>query len=327
MRSFLGLGLVSSLVVCGVACGGSGDTPPVAATDFGFNKPDASLKANMDMGDDNWVEVGPADFSCLNTPASDLPTTVAVTLQTEVRDFQSDNLVPGAMINVFHGQDESMQFDSQVADDGAQVAFTIPIGTTRFGYKMIDPESLDTLLLNQKVDPNEPLQTEGNIRSVSKSTAATLPALIGISRTPGTGVLAGAMRDCQDREVSGFIAAVSTTSGVAASPGAHADVLEYVDGGKVSGADTYYFSSSVGLPVRHRKVLASGEISGKSQGSEDGLFMVVELASAPDAFVQVWGYLDDAALAADELTLVAELHTESIPDTVITGSYEPLRSE
>jgi hypothetical protein len=75
-------------------------------------------------------------------------------------------------------------------------------------------------------------------------------------------------------------------------------------------------SSSVGLPVRHTQ---------KSAGSEDGLFMIVELAPAPTAFVQVWGYVDDAALAADQISLVAELQTESVADTVITGSYEPLR--
>jgi hypothetical protein len=319
MRAFLGLGLVSSLV----ACGGGESTPPDAAVeDFGFLKPAASMKANMEVGEDQWQEIGPADFSCLNTPNADVATTVDVALSTVVRDFQSDNLVPGANIIVFRDQDVTNPFDTKMSStEDATVTIDIPTGTKRFGYKMTctapcDPESLDTLLLNQKVDPDEPAQTEGSIRTVSKATAATMPALIGISRTAGTGVLAGAMRDCQDREVSNFIAAVTTSSGVAASGGTHADALAYVEGAKVPGADTYYFSSSVGLPVRHTQ---------KQAGSEDGLFMVVELAPAPTAFVQVWGYVDDAALAADQLTLVAELQTESIADTVITGSYEPLR--
>jgi hypothetical protein len=53
--------------------------------------------------------------------------------------------------------------------------------------------------------------------------------------------------------------------------------------------------------------------------------MIVEIDPAPTAFVQVWGYIDDAALAADDLKLIAELETASVADTVITGSYEPLR--
>lgn len=300
-----------------VACGGGGgsstpDAPDVV--DIGFKQPGASMKANREVSEDNWEEIGPADFSCLDTPNGDLATTVPVTLATVVRDFQSDNLVPLAEIEAFDAATGTV-FDTQTAAQDATVTFTIPVGTKRFGYRMTDPESLETLLLNQKVDPDVATQTEGSIRTVSKATAATMPALIGISRTPGTGVLAGAMRDCQDREVSNFIATVVTKQG--ATTGTHAEIDAQNQANLVPGTDTYYFSSSVGLPVRHTQ---------KAAGSEDGLFMVVELSVAPVAFVQIWGYLNDADLAADKLTLVAELETESKADTVITGSYEPKRN-
>jgi hypothetical protein len=289
------------------ACGGGEDTPPPdASVDIGFNRPAKSLKANMEVSEDNWTEIGPADFSCLNTPSADQATTVAVTLNTVVRDFQSDNLVPNAQIAVFNNQDTANPFQMVTADGNAAVTINLPVGTKRFGYKMLDSASLDTLLLNQTVDPDEPVQTESSINTVSKSTAQTMPALIGISRTPGTGILAGAMRDCQDREVSNFIATVTTNPARTAAEIAHAP-----------GSDTYYFSASVGLPVRHTQ---------KPHGSENGLFMVVELEPIPEAYVQVWGYLDDAAVAADDLKLLGELKTVVIADTVITGSYEPLRS-
>jgi len=83
-----------------------------------------------------------------------------------------------------------------------------------------------------------------------------------------------------------------------------------------AGTDTYYFSPTVGLPVRH---------SQQKHGSKDGLFMVIELQPTATVYVQMWGYLNDADLAADNLTLIAELQTNVIADTVITGSYEPLR--
>jgi hypothetical protein len=54
--------------------------------------------------------------------------------------------------------------------------------------------------------------------------------------------------------------------------------------------------------------------------------MVVELSVAPTVFVQIWGYLNDTDLAADKLTLIGELETESKSDVVITGSYEPIRN-
>lgn len=310
LRSFLPVVLLA-------ACGGGETTTPDApptTEDIGFKKPTNSLKANMELAEDDWQEIGPADFSCLNTPSADQPTTVAVALSTVVRDFQSDNLVPNASIEVFNA-DTLAVFDTKTAGEDATVVIDIPTGVKRFGYRMNDPESLETLLLNQKVEPDVATQTEGSISTVSKATAATMPALIGISRTPGTGVLAGAMRDCQDREVSNFVATVVTAQG--ATTGTHAEIEAQNLANLVPGSDTYYFSSSVGLPVRHTQ---------KSASSEDGLFMVVELSVAPTVFVQVWGYLNDTDLAADKLTLIGELETESKSDVVITGSYEPIRN-
>jgi hypothetical protein len=286
------------------ACGGSGGhTPDAPAKDIGFNKPVSALKANMEMSSNNWVEVGAADLSCLGKPSGDAATTVSVALATEVRDFQSGNLVPGTSVTVFPNQAVSQPFGPAVTADGnAKLTVTIPTGTKRFGFKMVEGSSLDTLLLNQTVKPDMATQTLSKIQSVSKSTAQTLPALIGVSRTPGTGVLAGAIRDCAGHEMSNFIATVSSTQSTATH---------------VDGADAYYFSASVGLPVRHGQ---------QEAGSKDGLFMVIELAPTQTAYVQVWGYPTDADMASDKLTLIAELQSSVIADTVITGSYEPLRT-
>jgi hypothetical protein len=285
------------------ACGGSGndsvDAPP---KDIGFSNPVAPLMANREISEDNWEEIGPADLACLGTPAADPPTTVAVALSTVVRDFQSDNLVPNSNITVFRGQNLTDVFDTKTSDGTAAVTIDIPTGVTRFGYKMTSDNALDTLLLNQKVEPSNPTQTEASIKSVSKTTAQTMPALIGVSRTPGTGVLAGAMYDCADRQISNFIATVSSTSGTVTH---------------LPGADAYYFDPTTPLPVRHTV---------RGSASSNGLFMVIELPVAPTAYVQVWGFPTDADLASGELKLIAELQAPVIADTVITGSYEPLRT-
>ena len=298
-----------TLISLVAACGGGGSdspTPDAPKDDNGFSNPTAPLMANREVSTDNWEELGPADLSCLGTPPNDPATTVTVNLMTEVRDFQSDNLVPGATVVAFRGQNTTDVFDTKTADQTGKVTITIPTGVTRFGYKMTHDSAMDTLLLNQKVEPGNPTQSEGSIRSVSKTTAQTLPALIGVSREPGTGVLAGAIRDCQDREISNFIATVSTTS----SKGTNAPPTFAM------GADTYYFSPTVGLPVRH---------SQQKHGSKNGLFMVIEIQPAPTAYVQVWGYKTAADVASDTKTLIAELQTNVIADTVITGAYEPLR--
>jgi hypothetical protein len=295
------------------ACGGE-DTTPDASVDIGFKTPTVTLKANKEVAEDTWMELGPADLTCLNTPSADVATSVSVTLNLVVKDFQSGNSVPAASVEIFANQNYQQPFGPAVTSDSmANLTQTIPVGTKRFGYRMTSASSLPTFLLNQTVKPDVATQPEGTcdptpcrekIQTVSNATAATLPALIGQTRTMGTGVVAGALRDCQHREISGFIATMSSTSAMANT---------------IMGADSYYFSSEVGLPVHHKK---------QAYASADGLFMIIEIPSSqPTGYVQMWGFPTAADLAMGKagLKLIGELQVPIFGDTVITGSYEPLR--
>lgn len=305
--------IASVLFLTLAACGDDGgSTTPDApmVDDIGFTKPKAALKANMEVSKNNWTEIGPADLACLGTPNADMATTVAVTLTTKVKDFQSGNAVPGTVVTAFRDQNTADMIAGPVTSDGnADLSMTFPIGVKRFGFKMTNSNALDTLLLNQTLDPTMPTQMISQIQSVSTATAQTLPALIGVSRTPGTGILAGAVRDCAGNEMSNFIATVSSTE---ASLTSTVDVVKHLPG-----VDAYYFSASVGLPVRH---------SQQQHSSKNGLFMAIEMQPTPTAYVQVWGYKNDADLAADKLSLIAQLKSAVIADVVITGSYDPLRT-
>lgn len=318
--------IASVLFLTLAACGDDGGKTPLDAqmmVDIGFNKPTAALKANYEVSKNNWKEIGPANLDCLGTAANDLPTTVAVTLSTRVDDFQSGNAVPGTTVTAFKDQEVGMTIAGPAtSDQSANLQLTFPVGVKRFGFKMTNPNALETWLLNQTLDPNMATQTIGHIQSVSTATAQTLPALIGVSRTPGTGILAGAVRDCGKAgrmdgtkdlsgpiEMSNWVATVSTTEATATSS---VDVVKHVDG-----VDAYYFSSSVGLPVRH---------SQQDFASKNGLFMAIEMQPTPVAYVQIWGYKTDADLAADKLSLIAQLKSAVVADVVITGSYEPLRT-
>jgi hypothetical protein len=299
----LSLPLALSLVACGDD-GGSNPAPDADSTpNIGFNKPDKPLMANARQNG-NWVELGPANLTCLNTPSDDEETTTAITITAEVTDFEKGLPVPGAVVTLFKDQAiDSPEGEPATANDDSKVTLTVPAGTKRFGYKMTHSTALDTLLLNQVLrDPSTTPQEVGEIQIVKTTTAQTLSALINVSRTPGTGILAGAMRDCDGNEVSNFIATVSRTSGMP---------------DHVPGVDNYYFSPSVGLPARHNQQPAS---------SANGLFMSIEMQPTAKAYVQVWGYPTQADVDNDNLTLIAELETQVIADTVITGSYEPLRT-
>ncbi len=309
--------LTSLSVLLFAACGGGGSTgtPDAAVKDVGFNTPTKTLKANMGVTSGTtttWTEIGDADLTCLNTPNADVATTVAVTLNTIVKDFQAGTLVPNAAITTFQGIDSTTSFDMKTTDTNGDVTMTIPVGTKRFGFKMTttDGTTMPTLLLNQTVDPGMALQPAGSdtddtkrfkIQSVSMTTAMLLPALIGEERIAGTGVAAGALRDCQHREMSNFVTTISSTSGTATP---------------IDGTEAYYFNPSANIPIKHTQADAA---------REDGIFMLIQVPVSAAAYVQAWGFPTDADLAGGTMKLVSELKVPVIADTVITGSFEPLR--
>ncbi len=307
------IGLVSSVVSIGlglVACGGGGGTAAVDAPagnldapgqDIGFAKPTKALKANMEVSTNTWRELGPANLACLNTPTADTATTVAVTLATTTLDFEKLMAVGSIGVTAFPSIDIASPFDTQTSDPTGVVSIHVPVGTKRFGVKMTSAQDFDTLLLNQKVAPGMATQMLDKIQVVSKTTGASIPAIIGIVRTPGTGIVAGAVRDCDAHEISNFVATVSSTAATATP---------------LDKARTFYFSSSLKTPVHHNQEPAS---------TNDGLFAALEVPVTPTVFVQAWGYPTDADLASDHLVLISELEVPIVADTVVTGSFEPLR--
>jgi hypothetical protein len=285
------------------ACGG-GDGPqrpdgPQPPANPGFILPTAGTQAY-----DNRTLVGPADWSCLGTPTDDAPTAVEITLSGLLTDFQnSDNEINAGTISAFRGIDYQNPVDTDGPTDltGAY-SLTLPTGTTRWGFKLSAPDYMDTFLLNQYFDPNQAEQSQ-NISGISNSVATALPAIIGLRRTDGTGVLAGAMRDCSGHEVAGAIATVSATAG---------------EQDHLTGAQTYYLTSNNSLPARHDQL---------AHTDTNGLFAVFELPVTAATYIQVWGFPTDADVTGshDDLTLLAELRSPVVGDTVITGSFEPLR--
>ena len=296
------LSLAFLMIPAATACGGDdGNNKTVDAQDVGFNKPTATLKANMQVSAGVWTEVGDADLT--SCPA-DVATTTAITLNTKVIDFQNTVAFGTATVVAFSGIDTDTPFATATADQNGLVSLTIPAGTKRYGFKMTAESQFPTFLLNQYfVDPSTTPSTEpSSIQSVSNATAALLPALIGQTRSPGTGVVAGAVRDCNHHEVSNYVATVSSTSGTATP---------------IAGAQAFYFSLAPELPVHHSQADAS---------SANALFMGIQLPATAKAYVQAWGFPTAADLASGQLKLVSELAVPVLADTVVTGSFEPIHN-
>jgi hypothetical protein len=304
MKLISGFALAGLLAVFAVACGGddAGGDADAGLANEGFVVPTQATLAYTEVAG-VWELQGPADWSCFDTPTDDLATAAPINLTGTLRDFQTDVERPDASITVYEDTNFSGAGVAMGdADDDGLYAVTLPAGGTRWAFKVVLPgDALDTYTLNQYFEPAVTEQSE-DFNSVSLLTAQALPAFIGVTRSPGLGILAGTIRDCNDNEVEGAIATVSDTRGVP----------EHLDG-----AGTFYFSAlSTSLPVRNSQQIFT---------NTDGVFVVIELPAAPQAFLQVWGFLDDADMADGEMTLIAEIPAPVLADAVITASMVPLR--
>lgn len=303
-RVVLGCALAGVMSVS-IACGGDdtgGSDADAGLPNEGFVVPGQPTVAYSEEAG-VWVEQGPANWDCFDTPTDDVATTVPVNLTGSLQDFQTDGELPDASITAYTDTDfTAAGVASADADEDGNYAMTIPAGGTRWAFKVVVPdEALDTYSLNRFFDPVTADQTE-DFNSVSLLTAQALPAFIGVTRTPGLGILAGTIRDCDDNEVEGAIATVSSTS---RAP----DHLE--------GAETYYFSAlSTSLPVRHSQQIFT---------NTDGIFVVIELPPAPQAFLQIWGFIDTADMADGEMTLIGEIPAPVLADAVLTSDVVALR--
>lgn len=291
---------INLLCVLGLAaCGGGEDAATPTSANPGFEPPTAVTTAFTEEAG-VFTEVGPADWSCLNTPSQEQPAASAIEISGQVTDFQTGEDVAEADISVFGDVKDIGGAGQDAGISAADGTFTVqmPEGTGRVAFKVMARGALDTYSVNQATDGLV------DINSVSQLTANALPAFIGVSRTPGLGVLAGAIRDCNGHEVRGAVATVSNLSGSA----------EHLDG-----AATYYFSAdaSDSLPVRHR-------VQGAT--NKDGLFTVIEVVPTDTAFLQVWGFTSEQNPATDDMTILAEIPSPIFADSVVISSLEPMRS-
>ncbi len=296
-----------SLMTILVACGGdenSGDTDGGAddgLPEIGFATPTEVTTAYRDL-DPGWEVVGAANWSCLGTPSTETMNAVDVNLTGEVQDFQSNDPIPDAEITLF-GDDgiTSTALSTATADQDGKYALVLPAGQTLWAFKLVTDNALDTYTLNEYFDDAQTAQT-AIIDSVSESTAQALPAFIGVTRTPGLGIVSGSIRDCDGNRVKGAIVTVSST------------VDEVTP---VMGSVGYYFSAlSTSLPVRH---------SQQSFTNDDGVFVVIELPEGQERFLQIWGFVDAADMADGSMTLLGQVATPIVADAVVKVTTRPLR--
>ena len=194
-------------------------------------------------------------------------------------------------------------------------AVRVPAGTMGpLSWRVRATETLDTYLVNDTGDLTRAAVTGSNRNSVTTTTAGLLTALLGQSRRDGTGIIAGNATDCQNRDLIGVIATVSSTS----SRGTNNRPTFVPD------AQVYYFSGSSGLPTSRNAATMTNVTS------SNGLYLSIQIppSTTQTYYAQVWGFRTAADLArgAAGLSLLSEVPVKVLPDVVVTVNHEPLRA-
>jgi hypothetical protein len=320
------------------ACGGGDDAadpdgaPLADASDIDATVPTADAAPNRGfippvevttaytVEDGAFVEVGPANWGCIGDPDSVETTEEEVDVTGRLKEFGGgeEDRVEGAEIVVFAETDfyastiagpvttSEAEEDGEgtVLDPGGEYeGITLDPGVTRVAFRATAEGYVDTYSLNRSFAADA---TEGTVDLdiVPESLANILAALVlGGPRTPGLGIVAGSIVDCDGNTVKHAIATVSTVAGE----------VEHLPG-----VETYYFNGNPEGPAPSPPRIDS---------HEDGLILIPELDPTEDfLYVQVWGFVDADALASGELELLSELET-NIPDNgLLTTGLPPLAS-
>jgi hypothetical protein len=140
---------------------------------------------------------------------------VVVAGTATVLDFQSDEPVEEAAVQVWYSDDVTTTVDDEgesIADGTVSLDLQV---CKAIAYKTAkDPalgETVDTYEAHQIVEPAEPVEVEFN--SVSTVTYNIIPSLLGISPTPGLGIIAGTAFDCDDQPIENARVEVRDASG------------------------------------------------------------------------------------------------------------------
>jgi len=216
------------------------------------------------------------------------------TMQGTVRDFQLDDPVDDAMVELFQN-DSTATPPEVIVETDANGMFTAPdiMACQPFTYRVSTDEALGETKVT--IEAHEVMPNEGptvspsvELNSVSSVTYALIPNLLGISPDPAKGIVAGGAYDCNGENIQGLRVIIhdgscGTTGNV---PG---DVI------------SKYFVDD--FPSRTQ-----------FSTSEDGLWILLEV---PPGDWTIDGYVSDGA---DGYTKVASTQLNVVADSINISS-------
>jgi hypothetical protein len=260
---------------------------------------------------------GDPDFTCEGETDPALVYTMETEISGIVKDFEKDWAVESVLVSVYESVDDLL--DDNPYDTSAESApngsYTVlaPPNVQRLHFKIWDPTFTDyfvTVELNEPVAgmPPGPPQSTGKDRLViSAVTMEVVPAILGIQRIEGRGIVSGRVYDCKSDELR--YAAMRAYDGPASDP--DRQLLSLYEGPY---RNAFYFPEG-------------GSIPGKDPMFTDpeGRFIVANLIATPGEFVtmEFWGRY----ATCPDGCLVSTQEIPVLPDSIVVTDMLPLYAE
>jgi len=260
---------------------------------------------------------GDPDFTCEGQVDPALSFTVETEISGIVRDFEEDWAVEGVLVSVYESVqdllDDNPYDTSPASAPNGSYTVLAPPDVPRLHFKIWDPTFSDyfvTMELNEPVAgmPPGPPQTTGKDRLIiSAVTMEVVPAILGIQRIAGRGIVSGRVYDCNRDELEH--AAMRVYDGPASDP--DRQLLSLYEGPQ---RNAFYFP-------------AGGSIPGKDPMFTDpeGRFIVANLVATPGEFVtmEMWGRY----AGCPDGCLVSTQDLPVLPDSIVVTDMLPLYAE
>lgn len=124
----------------------------------------------------------------------------------EVADFETGDPVEAATLNVYLSDDPGTTPDlTGTSDVNGEMPMTLP-ACTPFAYKVTTPPELDATkdtFESHQVFAPVALNDDSEVNSVSMTTFALIPSLLGVSIDEDKSIIAGGLQDCNNDPIEG----------------------------------------------------------------------------------------------------------------------------
>ncbi len=190
------------------ACGDEEDkTGTTSTTTVDGEEADALLNVDVPpVGDLTCFEGGFEVVGSWNTQEVDDSKKVEVPFDGMVIDFESDEPVEDALLEVWYGTEIVNAPAFTANSDAAGVIGGTIMTCSPYSYRVsTDPALGDTKVTMEspQIDDHTTSSADPVFNSVSAATYAVIPSLLGVSPDPVNGVVAGRASDCGNNELEG----------------------------------------------------------------------------------------------------------------------------